>query len=99
MELEGVREAARGNKGMQFTALLHHITPQLLAHSFYAVYRVAAVGLDSMYWREYGAVWPWRCDRCALRGRQRHGFQDAMAGSAVSDAITGTLSQVGFIPQ
>jgi hypothetical protein len=36
MGLEGVREAARRNKGMQFTALLHHITPQLLAQSFYA---------------------------------------------------------------
>jgi hypothetical protein len=35
MGLEGVREAARRNKGMQFTALLHHITPQLLAQSFY----------------------------------------------------------------
>jgi hypothetical protein len=37
MGLEGVREAARREKGMQFTALLHHITPQLLAQSFYAL--------------------------------------------------------------
>lgn len=29
MGLEGVREAARRDKGMHFTALLHHITPQL----------------------------------------------------------------------
>ncbi|WP_419747558.1 hypothetical protein [Pseudomonas syringae] len=27
---------------MQFTALLHHITPQLLAQSFYALRRDAA---------------------------------------------------------
>ena len=40
MGLEGVREAARRNKGMQFTALLHHITPQLLAQSFYALRHV-----------------------------------------------------------
>ncbi|MNH06704.1 hypothetical protein D3C79_660800 [compost metagenome] len=52
MGLEGVREAARRNKGMQFTALLHHITPQLLAQSFYALRRDAAVGVDSMSWRE-----------------------------------------------
>ena len=51
--LEGVREAARRNKGMQFTALLHHITPQLLAQSFYALRRDAAVGVDGMSWREY----------------------------------------------
>ncbi|MGV8864996.1 MAG: hypothetical protein ACOH2T_28065 [Pseudomonas sp.] len=38
---------------MQFTALLHHITPQLLAQSFYALRRDAAVGVDGMSWREY----------------------------------------------
>jgi hypothetical protein len=53
MGLEGVREASRRNKGMQFTALLHHITPQLLAQSFYALRRDAAVGVDGMSWREY----------------------------------------------
>ncbi|SEF02797.1 hypothetical protein SAMN04490194_6317 [Pseudomonas migulae] len=39
MGLDGVGEAALRNKGMQFTALLHHITPQLLAQSFYALRR------------------------------------------------------------
>lgn len=53
MGIEGVREAARKNKGMQFTALLHHITLQLLAQSFYALRRDAAVGVDGMSWREY----------------------------------------------
>ncbi|WP_346265843.1 reverse transcriptase domain-containing protein [Pseudomonas syringae] len=38
---------------MQFTALLHHVTPQLLAQSFYALCRDAAVGVDGMSWREY----------------------------------------------
>src|SRR5471030_1962091 len=38
---------------MQFTALLHHITPQLLAQSFYALRRDAAVGVDGMSWRDY----------------------------------------------
>jgi site-specific DNA recombinase len=45
------------------------------------------------------AACPWRCDRCALRGRQRGGFQDAMAGSTVSGAVTGTVGQVRFIPK
>ncbi|WP_373365898.1 hypothetical protein [Pseudomonas syringae] len=48
MGLEGVREAARREKGVQFTALLHHITPQLLEQSFYALRRDAAVGVDGM---------------------------------------------------
>lgn len=48
-----VREAARSNKGMQFMAFPHHITPQLLAQSFYALRRDAAVGVDGMSWREY----------------------------------------------
>jgi len=38
---------------IQSTALLHHITPQLLAQSFYALRRDAAVGVDGMSWREY----------------------------------------------
>src|SRR5476649_1876693 len=38
---------------MQFTALLHHITPQLLAQSFYALRRDAAVGVDGLSWRDY----------------------------------------------
>ncbi len=45
------------------------------------------------------AACPWRCDCCALRGRQRGGFQDAMASSAVSGAVAGALSQVRIVPQ
>src|ERR1700687_1638981 len=33
--LEGVRQAARRNRRLRFTALMHHITPQLLVDSFY----------------------------------------------------------------
>jgi hypothetical protein len=46
MGLEGVRKAARGNKRLRFTALLHHITPSLLVDSFYALQRNAAAGVD-----------------------------------------------------
>ncbi|WP_236442534.1 reverse transcriptase domain-containing protein [Pseudomonas syringae] len=38
---------------MQFTALLHHITPQLLTQSFYALRCDAAVGVDGLSWLEY----------------------------------------------
>jgi RNA-directed DNA polymerase len=53
MGLNGVRQAAKRNKDHKFTALMHHITPQLLAESFYHLKRTAAVGIDEMTWREY----------------------------------------------
>ncbi|WP_225924431.1 hypothetical protein [Pseudomonas khavaziana] len=45
---------------MQFTALLHHITLQLLAQSFYALRREGVVGMDGMSWREYEEIFSWR---------------------------------------
>jgi RNA-directed DNA polymerase len=57
--LEGVRKAARRNRRLQFTALLHHITPQLLVDSFYSLQRDAAAGVDGVTWREYEKI-PWQ---------------------------------------
>lgn len=51
--LQGVRERARRNKQERFTALLHHVTPELLRESFYALKRKAAPGVDGMTWKEY----------------------------------------------
>lgn len=51
--LEGIRKIARQDKGVRFTALLHHVTPQLLRESFYALRSNAAVGVDGMTWRDY----------------------------------------------
>lgn len=51
--LEGIREAARRDRRMKFTALLHHITPSLLIESFYDLKRNAAAGVDGVTWREY----------------------------------------------
>ena len=51
--LHGVRERARTHKQERFTALLHHVTPQLLQDSFYALTRKAAPGVDGMTWKEY----------------------------------------------
>ena len=38
---------------MRFTALLHHVTVDLLRDSFYALKREAAPGVDGMTWQEY----------------------------------------------
>ena len=39
--LAGVRKAARENKEMKFTALLHHLTVDLLRESFYSLKRTS----------------------------------------------------------
>jgi RNA-directed DNA polymerase len=51
--LAGVRQTARERKGERFTALLHHLTPELLRSSFYALKREAAAGVDGVRWKEY----------------------------------------------
>jgi hypothetical protein len=51
--LRGVREAAKRDKRLQFTALLHHVSVVLLESSFYALKRDAAPGVDGVTWTEY----------------------------------------------
>jgi RNA-directed DNA polymerase len=51
--LTGVRKAAGHNKEMKFTALLHHLTVELLRESFYSLKRKAAPGVDGVTWQEY----------------------------------------------
>jgi RNA-directed DNA polymerase len=51
--LAGVRKAARENKEMKFTALLHHLTVNLLRESFYSLKKRAAPGVDGVTWWEY----------------------------------------------
>jgi RNA-directed DNA polymerase len=50
--LAGVRKAARENKEMRFTALLHHLSVDLLRESFYSWKRKAAPGVDGVTWYE-----------------------------------------------
>lgn len=51
--LDGVRTRAKADKTCCFTALLHHITPELLRQSFYELKRKAAPGIDGVTWQEY----------------------------------------------
>src|SRR5437016_9578160 len=52
--LERVREAARKDKKQRFTALLHHVSIDLLRESYYSLKKKAAPGVDGMTWEEYG---------------------------------------------
>ena len=54
--LERVRQAARARKKERFTALLHHISVDLLRLSFYALKRNAAPGVDGVTWQDYEAA-------------------------------------------
>jgi hypothetical protein len=54
MGLWGVREAAKRDKKLRFTALLHHVCPELLRASYFELKRSAAPGVDGMTWHAYG---------------------------------------------
>ena len=52
--LDRIREAARKDKRLRFTSLMHHITIELLRDSYLALNRDAAPGVDDVTWRQYG---------------------------------------------
>lgn len=52
--LQRVREAAQRDRRMKFTALLHHVTVDLLRESYFALQRQAAPGVDGVTWAAYG---------------------------------------------
>ena len=52
--LNCVREAAKREKGMQLTALLHHVTIQRLEAVYYTLKPKAAAGVDGVTWHQYG---------------------------------------------
>lgn len=51
--LDRVRSAARQRKKEKFTALLHHVTVELLRDAFLALKRRAAPGVDGVTWQKY----------------------------------------------
>src|SRR5437667_2823543 len=79
--LAGVRKAARENKETKFTALLHHMTVDLLRESFYSLKRKAAPGVDGVTWQEYEVGLE---DRLIdLHGRVHRGAYRAMPSRTV----------------
>jgi len=52
--LTAVRQAARQSRGVRFTALLHHITIDLLKQSYIALKHEAVPGIDGVTWQSYG---------------------------------------------
>jgi group II intron reverse transcriptase/maturase len=53
--LDRIRHAARHRRKERFTALFHHLGPEMLRTAFYALKREAAPGVDGLTWRAYAA--------------------------------------------
>jgi RNA-directed DNA polymerase len=53
--LERIRQAAKERKKERFTALLHHISLDLLEEVFFELERNAAAGVDGLAWKDYEA--------------------------------------------
>jgi retron-type reverse transcriptase len=53
--LDRIREVARTRKQEKFTALLHHISTELLEEAFFELKTDAAAGTDGLTWNEYEA--------------------------------------------
>ena len=69
--LDRVRKAARRDGKLQFTALLHHVTVDLLQESYHSLKKQAAPGVDGVTWEEYGQDLEARL--CDLHGRIHRG--------------------------
>jgi group II intron reverse transcriptase/maturase len=52
--LDRVREVAGKDRGVRFTALLHHVDVDRLRAAYWALNPRAAVGVDGVTWRAYG---------------------------------------------
>jgi RNA-directed DNA polymerase len=71
-----IRQAAMRDKGAVFTALLHHVTPELLDWAFFQLKKTAAPGVDGVTWDQYEAGLP---DKLAdLHGRVQRGAYRAL---------------------
>src|SRR5271163_5233266 len=79
--LAGVRKVAREHKEMKFTALLHHVTVDLLRDSFSSLKRKAAAGVDGMTWQEYDVGMEGRL--AALHSRLHRGAYRALPSRRV----------------
>jgi RNA-directed DNA polymerase len=53
--LERIRKVARERKKEKFTALLHHISVELLDEAFFELKEYAAAGVDGLTWETYEA--------------------------------------------
>jgi len=75
-DLDRVRQVARKDGDVRFTALLHHVTVDRLREAYRAVRSDAAAGVDGVTWRDYGA--DLEANLRDLHGRVQRGAYRAM---------------------
>src|SRR3954466_6247873 len=83
--LDRVRHVARTRKTERFTALLHHVSPDLLRMAFFALKRSAAPGVDGLTWQTYEAGLDRRIEDLPARAHR--------------GAYRALLARRGFIPK
>jgi retron-type reverse transcriptase len=54
-DLDRVRQVARKDTEVRFTALVHHVTIDRLRDAYRAIRSDAAAGVDGVTWRDYGS--------------------------------------------
>jgi RNA-directed DNA polymerase len=79
--LQRVRRTAKEDKQVRFTALLHHLTVELLRESFLSLKKKAAPGIDGQTWEQYGQNLEERLDD--LHGRVHRGAYRAQPSRRV----------------
>ena len=96
--LHGVREAARKDSTLKFTALLHHINEDCLTEAFFNLKKSAAVGVDGVTWQDYeqdflGFSYGFR------PGRSQHDALDALSVAITSQKVNWILDAdvAGFL--
>src|SRR6266550_867727 len=68
-ELERVRQAAKQDKQLRFTALLHHIyNLETLRMAYFSLKKEAAPGVDGETWRHYGEELERKSPAVRIRG-------------------------------
>src|SRR5437764_5152791 len=81
-ELGRVRQVARKDKDVRFTALLHHVTVERLEEAYRAIRPGAAPGVDGVTWRDYGQDL-----EANLRDLHARVQQGRVSGEAVSQEL------------
>ena len=71
LALDRIRDAARRDRREKFTALLHHVTIELLRYAALQLKRRAAPGVDGITWEAYEA--DLESNLCDLHGRIHRG--------------------------
>ncbi len=94
--LDRVRQAARQRKKERFTALLHHVTVDLLREAFLALKRHAAPGVDGVTWQDYEADLESEPPGPARTGPSRHVSGAARAATVHTEAGRRQAAPAGY---